>query len=87
MAESSWLTPRLAWILHVRGIKEISANFDGPNGAGVPDGTRDAQSLIDAYEQLSSRAPGPGWTVATVTRTSVTHSSTATVDPVCSTGR
>jgi hypothetical protein len=64
LAESSWLTPRLAWILQVRGIAEISANFDGPNGVGVPDGTRDAQGLIDAYGHLSSRAPGPGWAVA-----------------------
>ena len=64
LAESSYLTPRLAWILQVRGIKEISANFDGPNGVGVPDGTRDAQALIDAYGHLSSRAPGPGWAVA-----------------------
>lgn len=63
LAESSWLNPRLAWIMQVRGIKEISANFDGPNGAGVPDGTRDAQGLIDAYGHLASRAPGPGWAV------------------------
>ena len=64
LTESSWLTPRLAWILQVRGMKEISANFDGPNGSGVPDGTRDAQALIDAYGRLASRAPGPGWAVA-----------------------
>jgi hypothetical protein len=63
LAESSWLAPRLEWILHVRGITEISANFDGPNGAGVPDGTRHAQALVDAYGRLASRAPAPGWAV------------------------
>ena len=63
LAESTWLTPRLAWILNVRGIAEISANFEGLNGTGVPDGTRDAQALLDAYGGLSSRRPGAGWAV------------------------
>jgi hypothetical protein len=55
---------RLGFILNVRGVKEISANFDGPNGDGIPAGTRDAQALVDAYQRISSRAPGAGWTVA-----------------------
>ena len=87
LAESSWLTPRLAWILHVRGITEISANFDGPNGAGVPDGTRDAQGLIDAYGPCRRGLRAPAGRSCTVTRTSATRSSTAMVDPGCSTGR
>ena len=62
--EAQWLAPRLAWILHVRGLKEISGNFEGPNGARVPDDTRDAHALIDGYARLSSRTPGPGWAVA-----------------------
>ena len=61
---NDWLATRLEFILHVRGLKEISANFDGPNGDGVPDRTRDAQALVDAYRHLSSRAPGAGWTIA-----------------------
>jgi hypothetical protein len=63
MMEAEWLAPRLAWILNVRGFKEINGNFEGPNGSRVPDNTRDAQALIDGYTRLSSRAPGPGWTV------------------------
>jgi hypothetical protein len=59
-----WAESRLQFILHVRGLKEISANFDGPNGADVPDGTRNSQALVDAYTHLSSRTPGPGWTIA-----------------------
>jgi hypothetical protein len=62
--ENDWLATRLEFILHVRGLKEISANFDGPNGAGVPDGTRSAQALVDAYTRIASRTPGPGWTIA-----------------------
>jgi hypothetical protein len=58
------LKTRLQWILNVRGLEEISANFDGPNGEGVPDATRSAQALVDAYRKLSAHTPGPGWTIA-----------------------
>lgn len=58
------LASRLEFILNVRGLKEISANFDGPNGEGVPDGTRRAQGLVDAYRALAATAPGAGWTIA-----------------------
>ena len=58
------LETRLQFILNVRGLKEISANFDGPNGVDVPDGTRTAQGLVDAYRQLAAHTPGPGWTIA-----------------------
>jgi Ecdysteroid kinase-like family len=61
---NEWLTTRLQFILHVRGLTEIRANFDGPNGDGVPDGTRDAQALVDAYAKLASRSSGPGWAIA-----------------------
>ena len=43
-------------------VKEISANFDGPNGVDVPDGTRDAQGLVDAYRTCRRARPAPGWT-------------------------
>lgn len=58
------LETRLQFILNVRGLQEISANFDGPNGIGVPDGTRTAQGLVDAYRQLAAHTVGPGWTIA-----------------------
>jgi len=61
---NEWAATRLSFILNVRGLKEISANFDGPNGDGVPEGTRNSQALVDAYRHLSSRTPGPGWTIA-----------------------
>ena len=54
------LETRLQFILNVRGLKEISANFDGPNGVDVPDGTRTAQGLVDAYRQLAARHAGAG---------------------------
>ncbi len=62
-ADADWLANRLEFILNVRGLKEISANFDGPNGAGVPDGTRNSQALVDAYKKIASRSTGPGWTI------------------------
>jgi hypothetical protein len=63
ITEAGWLTPRLQFILQVRGLPEISANFDGPNGAGVPDGTRNPQALVDTYARLAARTPGRGWAV------------------------
>jgi hypothetical protein len=59
-----WAATRLSFILNVRGVKEIAANFDGPNGDGIPERTRDAQALVDAYQHLSARTPGPGWALA-----------------------
>jgi hypothetical protein len=64
VADNPWLETRLQFILNVRGLKEISGNFDGPNGAGVPDGTRRAQGLVDAYRSLAAHPPGAGWTIA-----------------------
>ena len=64
VAQHESLATRLQFILNVRGLKEISANFDGPNGAGVPDGTRRAQGLVDAYRSLAAHTPGAGWTIA-----------------------
>jgi hypothetical protein len=62
-ASADWLATRLQFILNVRGAKEIDANFDGPNGVGVPDATRDTQKLLDAYAKIASRTPGPGWAI------------------------
>jgi Phosphotransferase enzyme family len=58
-----WLVPRVGRTLQVRGVKEITRNFEGPLGVGVPDDVRDAQKLVDALRVLAARTPGPGWTV------------------------
>jgi hypothetical protein len=52
-AEVPWLAPRLETYLQGRGINEIRGNFEGPIGAGVPEKTRDAQRLVDAYRALA----------------------------------
>jgi hypothetical protein len=62
-ASADWLASRMLRMLGGRGLKEISGNFDGPNGEGVPDQTRNAQALVDAYRTLASRPPGPGWAI------------------------
>ena len=51
VASNPALASRLEFILNVRGLKEISANFDGPNGEGVPEGTRTAQGLVEYQVQ------------------------------------
>jgi len=61
--DAPWLEPRVAHTLGVRGIREITGNFEGPNGVGVPVEVRDAQKLVDAFAVLARRVPGPGWTV------------------------
>ncbi len=49
---TEWLVPRIESSSMVRGIKEISGNFDGPIGARVPESVRDAQRLFDAFRAL-----------------------------------
>ncbi len=48
-----WLESRLARTLEGRGLPEITRNFDGPNGEGVPLEVRDPQRLVDAYRRLA----------------------------------
>ena len=58
---SPWLSPRIEATLRARGLPEISGNFEGPIGAGVPSEVRDAQRLVKAVgllpEMLSSAEP------------------------------
>lgn len=63
LGRKNWLEPRLAHMLTVRGVREIRANFDGPNGAGVPERVRDPDALVDAYGRLVRQPPGARWTV------------------------
>jgi hypothetical protein len=51
----TWLAPRMEQTLRARGLPEISANFDGPIGAGVPERVRDAQRLVDVYPVLAAQ--------------------------------
>ena len=63
---ATWLDPEVGrlrwldtWLPHVllgRGVPVIQGNFDGPIGAGVPERTRDAQRLQDAYALVADEA-------------------------------
>jgi hypothetical protein len=61
---ASWLTPRLESHLAQRGVKEIRGNFESDIGAGVPEGVRDAERLVEAYRTLTeqTRSASP-WSV------------------------
>ncbi len=63
-AQAAWLDSRLeSYLLH-RGVDDIRFNFDGPIGAGVPEGVRDAQRLLDALGRLAQDAKTESpWTV------------------------
>jgi hypothetical protein len=64
LAGVGWLASRLPMYLVTRGVGDIRVNFDGPIGAGVPVGVRDAQRLADAYRALAEAVSGPGpWSV------------------------
>jgi hypothetical protein len=55
LASRPWLAPHMAQTLRARGVPEISANFEGPIGAGVPERVRDAQRLVDVYRVLADQ--------------------------------
>jgi Phosphotransferase enzyme family len=57
VTDATWLAPRFASYLEVRGVAEIRGNFEGPIGAGVPDGVRDADALAGAYRTLAVAMP------------------------------
>jgi len=52
-SDKPWLAPRLEMTMKVRGLREISGNFDGPIGARVPYQVRDAERLLAAVRQLA----------------------------------
>ena len=63
-ADATWLQPRMAQTLQARGLPEINANFDGPNGVDVPKEARDPYRLIDTYRTLAGQmAAAVDWTV------------------------
>ena len=41
-----WLAPRIRATMKSRGLREISGNFEGPIGLGVPSAVRDAERLL-----------------------------------------
>ena len=55
-----WLVPRLAGIMAGRGRPEISGNFGGPIGAGVPDEVRDPDLLLRAASALAGQLDTDG---------------------------
>jgi hypothetical protein len=56
-AALSSLDSRLELYTANRGRTEISANFDGEIGAGVPAAVRDADALYEAYSSLGRQVP------------------------------
>jgi hypothetical protein len=61
-SDEPWLAPRLRATMRARGLREISGNFEGPIGSGVPPEVRDPQRLLDAVEVLAAAldTPMPG---------------------------
>jgi hypothetical protein len=57
LAEVTWLQPRMARVTTARGITEISNNFEGPIGAGVPANVRNAERLYESYCALAAETP------------------------------
>jgi Phosphotransferase enzyme family len=53
-SDESWLAPRLRATMKARGLREISGNFDGPIGIGVPDEVREAEHLLATIGRLST---------------------------------
>jgi hypothetical protein len=49
-AGAAWLESRLELYTVSRGIAEITQNFDGPIGSGIPVAVRDPQRLLDAFQ-------------------------------------
>jgi hypothetical protein len=47
-----WLEPRLESTLRARGLNEIRGNFEGSNGARVPEGVRDPERLMGVVRHL-----------------------------------
>jgi hypothetical protein len=58
VATADWLTPWFPLLGAVRGIPEISANFEGPIGAGVPERARDAPRLRAAFTAVADESAG-----------------------------
>ncbi|MBM3671346.1 MAG: aminoglycoside phosphotransferase [Actinobacteria bacterium] len=59
LADVAWLAPHLGRQLEARGVNEIRHNFEGPIGAGVPDGVRDAERLVEVYRELVAETASP----------------------------
>ncbi len=53
--DEPWLGPRLEATMKARGSPVIRGNFEGPIGARVPDGVRDAARLVDAIGRLADQ--------------------------------
>ncbi len=49
---SEWLTSRISSTAGTRTVSDIQDQYDGPLGAGIPEGARDAEKLLAAYKAL-----------------------------------
>jgi hypothetical protein len=49
-----WLQPMMMGYLEARGLPEITANFAGPLGDGIPPAAKHPSRLLDAFRTLSS---------------------------------
>jgi hypothetical protein len=54
---AAWLQPQLASYMQSRGLPEITGNFDGPLGDGVPAAAKDAVRLLEAFRAIPSALP------------------------------
>jgi hypothetical protein len=52
--EASWLAPMMGAYLEARGLREITANFEGPLGDGVPVAAKDPARLLHAFRTLAA---------------------------------
>jgi hypothetical protein len=54
---ATWLRPQLTSYSQSRGLPEITGNFDGPLGDGVPPSVKDAVGLLEAFRAIPSALP------------------------------
>ena len=53
--DEPWLAPRLEATMAARGLREITGNFEGPIGSGVPGEVRDGERLLEAARRLADQ--------------------------------
>jgi Phosphotransferase enzyme family len=58
--DEPWLGPRVRQTMQARGLPEITGNFEGPIGSGVPESVRDAPRLLAAVGRLADLLDGDG---------------------------
>ena len=54
LAAAGWLDPWFSRLAQGRGVPEITRNFEGPLGVGVPEAVRDAPRLFEAFTAVAA---------------------------------